>query len=83
MRHHKLRFLGLAALFTCAAFVASAQKPQPAAHVFDSVVLPLIDSHKLAGSVVMVATKDSTLNLEAAGYADIAAKKAMRADAIF
>lgn len=62
--------------------VAGAQT-HTATHVFDGVLQPLIDSHQLAGAVVMVASKDSTLNLEATGYADLAAKKPMRTDSVF
>src|SRR6266498_1392220 len=42
-----------------------------------------VDSHSLAGAVTLVADKDKVLDLEAIGYADIAAKKPMRTDALF
>ena len=44
---------------------------------------PLVDSHVLAGAVVMVASKDKVLDVEAVGYANIAAQKPMRTDCIF
>jgi len=74
------RLLGL---LSAMAFFAYAQKPHNATHELDSVLQPLIENHKLAGAVVMVANKDTTLNLEAAGYADLAAKKPMRTDSLF
>jgi CubicO group peptidase (beta-lactamase class C family) len=42
-----------------------------------------VDSHTLAGAVTLVASKDRVLSLEAVGYADVAAKKPMRTDALF
>ena len=83
MRQPSLRIYFAAAVMAAAAVPAHAQKPQAATHVFDSVLQPLMDSHQLAGAVVMVSTKDSTLNLEPAGYADLSARKPMRTDAIF
>lgn len=44
---------------------------------------PYVERHELAGAVTLVASKDKILSLEAVGYADIAAKKAMQTDAIF
>jgi CubicO group peptidase (beta-lactamase class C family) len=48
-----------------------------------SVVQPYVDSHKLAGAVMLVADKERVLSVETAGYADIGAKRPMRADALF
>ena len=42
-----------------------------------SVLQPFVDSRVLAGAVTLVASKDKVLNLEAAGYADVAAKRPM------
>ena len=42
-----------------------------------------VDNHTLAGAVTVVATKDKILHLEAVGFADIAAKQAMRTDSLF
>lgn len=47
------------------------------------VLQPFVDRHTLAGAVTLVATKDKVLSLEAVGFADIAAQKAMRTDALF
>ncbi len=44
---------------------------------------PFVDDHKLAGAVVLVASPEQTLALEAVGYADIAAKVPMKADDLF
>ncbi len=83
MRHCSLGISFAAAILALATPAAHAQKPQPVTHVFDSVLQPLMDSHQLAGAVVMVSTKDTTLNLEASGFADLAAKNPMRADSLF
>jgi CubicO group peptidase (beta-lactamase class C family) len=48
-----------------------------------AVLQPFVDSHSLAGAVVLVADKDKVLDLEAVGYLDVAAKKPMPTDAIF
>jgi CubicO group peptidase (beta-lactamase class C family) len=48
-----------------------------------AVLQPFVDSHSLAGAVVLVANKDKVLDLEAVGYLDVAAKKPMPTDAIF
>jgi len=44
---------------------------------------PFINNHTLAGAVLLVASKDKILSLEAIGYADIAAKVPMRTDNVF
>jgi CubicO group peptidase (beta-lactamase class C family) len=44
---------------------------------------PFVDSHSLAGAVTLVADKDKVLSLDAVGFADVAAKKPMRPDALF
>ena len=48
-----------------------------------SSLQPFIDNHVLAGAVMLVASKDKVLSLEAVGYADIAAKKPMQTDNLF
>jgi CubicO group peptidase (beta-lactamase class C family) len=47
------------------------------------VLQPFVDNHILAGSVVLVADKDKVLDVEAVGWADIAAKKPMKTDSMF
>lgn len=44
---------------------------------------PFVDKGSLAGAVVLVADKDGVLTLEAVGYSDVSAKKAMTTDSIF
>lgn len=44
---------------------------------------PFVANHTLAGAVTLVATRDRVLNLEAVGYADVAAHKPMKTDALF
>jgi len=48
-----------------------------------SVLQPFVDRHALAGAVALVADKEKVLTVEAVGFADIAAGKAMTSDAIF
>ena len=47
------------------------------------VLQPFVDAHTLAGAVVLVADPDKVLDVEAVGWADIAAKKPMRPDSVF
>src|SRR5438067_1731807 len=44
---------------------------------------PFVDSHTLAGAVVLVASPDRVLSAEAVGYADLASKTPMRTDHLF
>ncbi len=44
---------------------------------------PFVASHTLAGAVMLVATKDKVLDVETAGFADIAGKKPMKPDTLF
>ena len=47
------------------------------------VLQPFVESHTLAGAVVLVTDPDKVLDVEAVGWADIAAKKPMRTDSMF
>jgi len=58
----------------------SATKPTPS---IAAALQPYVDSHVMAGAVTLVATKDKVLDVEAVGYADLAAKKPMTKDDIF
>ena len=49
----------------------------------DSVLTPFVQREELAGAVALVADKGKVLSVEAVGFADIAAKKPMREDAVF
>ena len=48
-----------------------------------SAVQPFVDSNTLAGAVMLVASKDRVLGLDAVGWSDIAARKPMATDALF
>jgi CubicO group peptidase (beta-lactamase class C family) len=61
---------------------APARDPDPPKGLA-AVLQPFVDSHSLAGAVVLVADRDKVLALEAVGFADVAAGKPMRADALF
>ena len=83
-----LRSVRLLALLTVLASLAvpclsSADEKAPASGGHMAAVLqPFVDSHTLAGAVVLAADKDKVL-VEAVGYADIAAGKPMRTDSVF
>ncbi len=47
-----------------------------------SALRPFVDSHTLAGAVTLVASKEKILSLEAVGWADIAASRPMKTDAL-
>ena len=49
----------------------------------DSVIAPFVQREELAGAVMLVANKDKVLSVTTVGFADIAAKKPMQADALF
>ena len=63
-------------IVTFSAFAEKPNKPVAAA------LQPFVDRHELAGAVTLVATKDKVLDVETVGWADIAAKKPMHADAV-
>ncbi len=44
---------------------------------------PFVDKHELAGAVALVADKDKVRSVEAVGFADVAAGRAMKTDAMF
>jgi CubicO group peptidase (beta-lactamase class C family) len=48
-----------------------------------AVLQPFVNNHTLAGAVVLVADKNQVLDVEAVGYADLAAKKPMQTDCVF
>jgi CubicO group peptidase (beta-lactamase class C family) len=74
----------LAILSIAAAFTAAAQAPSSNAQKgIASALQPFIENRTLAGAVMLVASQDKVLSVETIGYADIAAKKPMTADALF
>lgn len=60
-----------------AALLAQAPKPVVAA------LQPYVDRHELAGAVTLVADKNKVLDVSTVGFADIAANKPMKPDALF
>lgn len=48
-----------------------------------ALLQPFVDRHELAGAVAVVVGPDKVLSIEAVGFADIAGRKAMKADAMF
>jgi len=72
----------LAVLLVAPPACAPATAAEPA-KTMASAVQPFVDHHTLAGAVMLVASKDKVLGLEAAGWSDIAARKAMKTDALF
>ena len=48
-----------------------------------TVVQPYIDSHEIAGAVVLIADRDRVLDRETMGYADIAARRPMKPNDVF
>ena len=73
----------LFALPMLAATAASAQKPAPADSPIAAALQPFVDSGALAGAVTLVANKDQILDLRAVGFADAAARKPLRTNALF
>jgi len=67
----------VAALTWPAALVAAALASSAA------LLQPFVDRHELAGAVAVVVGPDKVLSVEAVGFADIAGRKAMKADAMF
>jgi CubicO group peptidase (beta-lactamase class C family) len=74
----------LAACSIFANMVATAQDlaPVPCPQITASLQ-PLVDSHILGGAVMLVATKDRVLCLDAVGWSDLETRKPMRTDNLF
>ena len=66
-----------------ALLVATGQQTHAAEPRLAAALQPFVDDHKLAGAVVLVASPERTLDLEAVGYSDVAAKTPMRPDDLF
>ena len=63
--------------------IAATCLPLQAAEEPSASVQPFVDRHELAGAVMLVADKEKMLTVQTVGWADIAAKKPMRADSMF
>jgi CubicO group peptidase (beta-lactamase class C family) len=59
--------------------LAAAESPKTVA----TAVQQFVDNHTLAGAVMLVASSNRVLSLQAVGYMDIARKRPMRTDALF
>jgi CubicO group peptidase (beta-lactamase class C family) len=81
IRYRVLLAVLLAAL--CTALVPAPAEEKAPAKSIAAALKPFVDSHSLAGAVTLVANKDRVLGLEAIGFADIAANKPLRTDAVF
>jgi CubicO group peptidase (beta-lactamase class C family) len=73
----------LIALFAALAVAPPARADEPAGKAIAPVLQPFVDAHSLAGAVTLVADKDKVLSLEAVGFADVAARKPLKTDALF
>lgn len=67
----------LALIVFCSTLPAA--EPDP----ITTALQPFVVHHTLAGAVALVANKDAVLSVQAVGFADIEAKKAMPVDALF
>ena len=63
--------------------VKTPHSAQDSKSLLRSVLQPFVDDRVLAGAVVLVADKERVLDLEAVGYADVAAKRPMVTNALF
>jgi len=78
MKSASVLFWLVAALAVHVPLSAAVVPPSPA-----PVLLPFIQKHELAGAVALVADKDLVLSVDAVGFADIGAKRPMKADTLF
>src|SRR5690242_6455552 len=83
MRTISLRLIALLFAVVVILSPVAAEKPSGSAGGLGRQIQPFVDSHTLAGAVMLVASKDRVLDLETVGYADVAAKKPMRKDSVF
>jgi CubicO group peptidase (beta-lactamase class C family) len=74
--------LALALALSCSLHSGGAEA-MPASGVFASKLQPFVDEHIMAGAVVLVADREKTIDVEAVGYSDLAAKRPMQADDLF
>ena len=77
-----LSFWVFAAIFSSA--IGRAEPPAVATSKnFAAVLQPFVDQHQIEVAVMLVASKDKVLDLEAVGFADAAGNKRMAADNVF
>jgi CubicO group peptidase (beta-lactamase class C family) len=75
--------LALVVVAVTAQSARAQEPPQAAKDPLTAAVQPFVDSHSLAGAVMLVADKNRVLDLSVAGYADVAANKPMPTNALF
>jgi CubicO group peptidase (beta-lactamase class C family) len=73
----------LPALLTCLLLPLCAAPLSAQTHESAAELKSFVDSGVLAGAVTLVANKDVTLDVDAVGWADIAAKSPMQPDSVF
>jgi CubicO group peptidase (beta-lactamase class C family) len=79
-----LRLALLVAVLSVALAPALAEDAKVAApKTIPAAVQPFVDSHSLAGAVMLVADKDKVLSVDTVGFADVAAKEPMKPDSLF
>ena len=76
-------FIGFVATHFIWSLLSPIRAEQPVRPRLASVLQPYIDSHTLAGAVVLVADAEKVLDVEAVGWSDIAAGKKMQTDSMF
>jgi CubicO group peptidase (beta-lactamase class C family) len=79
---HRVRLAVPLIALAVALLPASAKDCTPSKSI-TAALQPFVDRHVLAGAVTLVADKDKVLSLDAVGFADVAAHKPMRPDALF
>lgn len=83
MKRQIAEYVACSVCFGLIVLLNATAQAQPAAKRIAHSLQPFVDSHTLAGAVTLVASKDKVLALEAVGWADIAARRPMRADCLF
>jgi CubicO group peptidase (beta-lactamase class C family) len=84
MKPDTRRLVPLAVLLALIGAVSpvSAENPTPSKRIV-AALQPFVDRHELAGAVTLVADRDRVLSVDTVGFADVAANKPMRPDALF
>lgn len=79
----RIAALLFAGLVISASSAAAAEPSAGHSEQIAAALQPFVDGQTLAGAVALVADKDQTLSVATVGFADIAEKKPMPADAVF
>jgi CubicO group peptidase (beta-lactamase class C family) len=81
--HSRLAALLLAILPVAPLLVSAGEPSRPAGKPVSDSLRPFVNNHTLAGAVVLVASKDEVLCLEAVGFSDLEAQTLMGTDNLF